>query len=88
MSGEGFTLVSPVCGEFLLDRGDDQLLHLLICLGDQVHSGALDHDLDFILQSSPDNLQGKTNKKIFCLLKPSVKHLREHIHSISFIQPT
>lgn len=60
--------VSPVCAfpKFLLKRPDDDLLHPLIGLGDEVHSGALRADLYFLLPSFPDDLNER-NIKSTCL---------------------
>lgn len=47
-------------GELLLDGGDDELLHFLVRLGDQVNRRALQHDADVFLQSLADHLGGNT----------------------------
>lgn len=43
-------------GEFRSQSGDDDLLHLLVGLGDEVDGRALGLDLDVLLQSFPDFL--------------------------------
>lgn len=60
--------VSPVRAfpELLLKRPDDDLLHPLIGLGDEVHSGALRADLYFLLPGFPDDLNER-NIKSTCL---------------------
>lgn len=60
--------VSPVRAfpELLLKRPDDDLLHPLIGLGDEVHSGALRADLYFLLPGFPDDLN-EQNIKSTCL---------------------
>lgn len=47
---------APVSGELLPDGGDDELLHLLVRLGDQVHRRALLHDADVTVQGLADHL--------------------------------
>lgn len=42
--------------ELLLKRPDDDLLHPLVSLGDEVHGGALCLDLYFLLPGFPDDL--------------------------------
>lgn len=52
------TRVLPVCAfsEFLFKGPDDDLLHPLIGLGDEIYSGAFCHDPYFALPSSSDFL--------------------------------
>lgn len=52
-----------MCGELLLDGGDDELLHLLVGLSDQVHRRALLHDGDVILQRFSDHLTERDEKE-------------------------
>lgn len=61
---------SPVSGELLLNGGDDELLHFLVRLGDQVNWRALLHDTDVILQSLANHLEANTcpvNSEGHCL---------------------
>lgn len=55
-----------MCGELLLDGGDDELLHLLVGLSDQVHRRALLHDGDVILQRFSDHLTERDEKEREC----------------------
>lgn len=52
-------LTSPVSGELFLNGGDDELLHFLVRLSDQVNRRALLHDTDVILQSLANHLGAK-----------------------------
>lgn len=52
-----------MCGELLLDGGDDELLHLLVGLSDQVHRRALLHDGDVLLQRFLDHLTERDEKE-------------------------
>lgn len=52
---------SPVLSlaELLLESPDDDLLHPLVGLGDEVHGGALRLDLDLALPGRPDHLDNQ-----------------------------
>lgn len=50
-------------GKLLLHRSDNELLHFLVSLGDEVYRGTFAHDLHVILQGLPDNLYLKRGKR-------------------------
>lgn len=54
------TATLPVSGEFFLDGGDDELLHFLVRLSDQVNWRALLHDTDVTLQRLANHLGSNT----------------------------
>lgn len=54
----------PVGGELFLDGGDDELLHFLVRLGDQVDRRALLHDTDVTLQRLANHLGANTSTRI------------------------
>lgn len=58
------TATLPVSGELLLDGGDDELLHFLVRLGDQVNRRALLHDTDVTLQRLANHLGASTSTRI------------------------
>lgn len=58
------TATLPVSGELLLDGGDDELLHFLVRLGDQVNRRALLHDTDVTLQRLANHLGANTSTRI------------------------
>lgn len=81
--------VSLVCAfsEFLFKSPDDDFLHPIISLSDEVHSGALCRDLDFLLPGSPDYLNNWdiviTSSSSKTQVLTNVADTREEAHSES-----